>query len=65
MTEAKELEFSESRTVPLWLDAWRRLRHNRIAIVGMVVLALLILVAIGAPWIAPSSGESDRPVRGG
>lgn len=36
-----------------WLDVWRQVRRNRFAVAGMVTLALLILVAVGAPWIAP------------
>ena len=37
----------------LWRDAWDRLRHNHFALAGGVVLLLLILVAVGAPVIAP------------
>jgi len=32
---------------------WRRLRKNRLAVVGLVVVILLILLAIFAPYIAP------------
>lgn len=34
-------------------DAWHRLMRNRLAVVGMIVVILLILVAIFAPFIAP------------
>jgi len=34
-----------------WLDAWRRLIRNRAAIVGMVVIAAFILIAIFAPQL--------------
>ena len=34
-------------------EAWKRLKRNRLAIVGMIVLILIILVAIFAPLIAP------------
>lgn len=37
----------------LWGDVWRQVRRNRGALVGLVVLALMILMAIGAPWLAP------------
>jgi ABC-type dipeptide/oligopeptide/nickel transport system permease subunit len=40
---------------PLRKDVWRRFRRNRLAMVGLVVLALLILMAIFAPLIAPYS----------
>lgn len=33
--------------------AWRNFTRNKSAVVGAVLIILLILVAIGAPWIAP------------
>lgn len=37
----------------LWSDAWRRLRRNRAATAGVIYIALVCLVAILAPIIAP------------
>ncbi len=37
----------------LWWDAWRRLVKNRAAVVGGVIIIILAVLAIGAPWIAP------------
>jgi oligopeptide transport system permease protein len=37
----------------LWLDAWRRLRRNRAAVVGGVIILILVLTAIFADVIAP------------
>jgi oligopeptide transport system permease protein len=37
----------------LWGDAWRRLSRNRAAVAGIVVIVLITLVAIFAPFIAP------------
>ncbi len=37
----------------LWSDAWRRLLRNRMAIVGMCLIALFWSIAILAPLIAP------------
>ncbi len=37
----------------LWHDAWLRLRRNRLAVMGLVVLVLFILIALLTPWIAP------------
>src|SRR5918998_998470 len=37
----------------LWADAWRRLRRNRMAMVGLVYLGFLTIVAIFAPLLAP------------
>ncbi len=39
----------------LWSDAWRRLRKNRLAVAGLVVIALLAAIAIFAPLLAPHS----------
>lgn len=35
-----------------WTESWRRLRSNRIALGAAVVLALLTLIAICAPWVS-------------
>jgi len=39
----------------LWNDAYRRLVQNKAAMIGGMILVLLILCAILAPWIAPYS----------
>ncbi len=36
-----------------WQIAWRRLRRHRLAMGGLAVIALLVLAAVFAPWIAP------------
>jgi ABC-type dipeptide/oligopeptide/nickel transport system permease subunit len=43
------------KSVGLWQIATRRLFRRKSAIVGMAVLAILILVALTAQWIAPYS----------
>ncbi|NLF77863.1 MAG: ABC transporter permease, partial [Chloroflexi bacterium] len=42
-----------------WMDAWRRLRRNRAAIVGFVVILLNIIAAVFAPMIAPSDYKTQ------
>ena len=37
----------------LWDDAWQRLRRNRLAVFGLVVLTVFISLALLTPWIAP------------
>lgn len=37
----------------LWQDAWLRLRRNRLALVGLMILLLFIFIAAVTPWIAP------------
>jgi ABC-type dipeptide/oligopeptide/nickel transport system permease subunit len=42
-------------TTSLWRDAWRRLRRNKLAVVGGVTVLLLCFVAIFANVLAPQS----------
>ncbi len=36
-----------------WIDVWRRLKKNKLAIVGLIILGLVILISVFAPFIAP------------
>jgi oligopeptide transport system permease protein len=41
----------------LWADAWRRLRRNRLAMAGLVVLGVIVLASLaGPPIIARTTG---------
>ncbi len=35
-----------------WAEVWRRLKKNKMAMLGLAILAVLILGAVFAPWIA-------------
>jgi len=35
------------------VDAWSRFRRNRLALIGLVLVAVLALSAVLAPWLAP------------
>ena len=49
-----ELESSlAERPVGKGEPLWRRFVRNRLAVVGLVILLLMVLGAVGAPWIAP------------
>lgn len=37
----------------LWSDAWHRLSANKLAVIGLVIIAFFVLVAIIGPWITP------------
>lgn len=37
----------------LWGDAWARLKANRIAMTGLVIIALFLLTALIGPWLTP------------
>jgi ABC-type dipeptide/oligopeptide/nickel transport system permease subunit len=39
-------------TLTLWSDAWRRLRKNRLALVGAGLIIIMVLIALLAPIIA-------------
>jgi oligopeptide transport system permease protein len=48
-----ELALAELPVESLWASGWKRLKRNRAAMVGLVVVVFLILVAIFGPLIAP------------
>jgi oligopeptide transport system permease protein len=42
-----------------WMDAWRRLGRNRAALIGLTVIAINILAAVFAPYIAPKDFKTQ------
>jgi len=50
---AAPLTAAEEKPTNLWRNAWKRLRRNRLAVAGLVIVAALVLVAIFGPWITP------------
>jgi peptide/nickel transport system permease protein len=59
--EAREIQLEAPSG--LWSEAWRRLRSNPGAIIGFVLVAVFLIVAIFAPLIAPEdprSGDLSR-----
>jgi oligopeptide transport system permease protein len=51
------MHFEQGRS--LWQDAWTRLRRNRAAILGLVILICMTLLAALAEWISPYSYETQ------
>lgn len=45
-----------------WGDVWKRLKRNKMAVAGMVILVLLVLLAIFADFIAPYGYDDQDPV---
>jgi oligopeptide transport system permease protein len=43
----------------LWKDAWIRLRKNRLAVFGLVVLTSFVIIALLTPWIAPYAYDAQ------
>ncbi|MHA7817904.1 MAG: ABC transporter permease [Pseudohaliea sp.] len=58
MSEAGALQQAEAGT-SLWQDAWVRLRRNRLAVFGLVVMVVLILLALLTPWVAPYAYDAQ------
>ena len=48
----------------LWLDAWIKLRKNKLALFGFAILLFLIVVSLLTPWIAPYSYEEQNLMLG-
>jgi oligopeptide transport system permease protein len=46
-------ELTARKQRSLWTDAWRRLKRNKLAVVGLILVATFSLIAIFAPVIAP------------
>ena len=70
ITEVPKLdaEILSLNSVSMWRTTWRRLFRRRSAVAGLVILGLLVLIAITAPWIAPydptiSMLDADPPQR--
>ncbi|SDJ73600.1 ABC transporter permease [Streptomyces indicus] len=42
----------------LWREAFRRLKTNKMAIIGAAIIAVFIVMAIVGPWLAPHSATA-------
>lgn len=50
-------EFEKGRS--LWQDAFSRLKKNKLAMAGLIILVFMMILAILTPWIAPYSYEEQ------
>ncbi|MGI9316506.1 MAG: ABC transporter permease [bacterium] len=53
----EQIQFEPGRS--LWNDAWERLKRNRLAMFGLLVVLLLIMVSLLTPWLAPYGYETQ------
>lgn len=53
--EIEERISLQARQHSPWRDAWRRLRHNPVAMISLALLVIMLVIGILAPWIAPYS----------
>ena len=44
----------------LWADAWVRLKKNKLAFWGMIIVLIFIVMAIFTPWITPYGYEEQN-----
>lgn len=44
----------------LWVEAWRRLRRNKLAMIGLGMIGLVIFCAVFAPLVAPYDPVEQR-----
>jgi oligopeptide transport system permease protein len=56
-----ELNVLARKQRSLWGDALERVIRNRLAVVGLVVIALALLAALLAPWISPYGPNDQDP----
>jgi peptide/nickel transport system permease protein len=42
-----------------WATLWRRFRRNKLAVVGLIIVAIMVLTALFAPLIAPSDPQAQ------
>ena len=58
MSEREDYRISDPDSgMSLWKDAWIRLRKNRPALGGLIILVLFVVIALLTPWIAPYGYE--------
>jgi len=59
-TEQTALLMEAEDGASLWHDAWLRLKKNRAAVTGGVVLVIMVVLAILTPWIAPYGYQAQN-----
>jgi peptide/nickel transport system permease protein len=60
-TPTQPLDFAQPAPRTMQSQIWRRFRSNPLAIFGLVVISLLSLSAIFAPWLAPYDPNAVDP----
>jgi peptide/nickel transport system permease protein len=58
ITTLTQKQFVRQRRRRAVVDFWRRLRQDRLAMLGLIVLIGFVVMALLAPWISPQSGLS-------
>ncbi|MFM1919809.1 MAG: hypothetical protein RLZZ303_1443 [Candidatus Hydrogenedentota bacterium] len=64
MAEAALEQTAPERGASLWMDAWRRLRKNRLAVAGAILLTVVVVLSLAGPWFSPYSFEDQDTALG-
>jgi oligopeptide transport system permease protein len=64
MAEALAIVEPIERGTSLWMDAWRRLRKNRMAVAGAIILCFVVALSVVAPWFSLYSFEDQDTALG-
>ncbi|HEY4531808.1 MAG TPA: ABC transporter permease [Kurthia sp.] len=41
------------KSVSFWKEVWVRFSHNKLAVIGMIIIGIVALMAIFVPWLSP------------
>lgn len=55
------VSYSPIKIRGFWYNVWRRLRRDRAALIGVVLVSLIIFVAIFSPWLTPYDPITQYP----
>lgn len=58
-SQSGEMEKIATKSLNFWQDAWRRLRQNKMAMLGMWLIIILIIIAVLAPSSLMAFKNSD------
>ncbi|QEK12969.1 ABC transporter permease [Crassaminicella thermophila] len=63
-TKDREKEKIARPSMTYWQDAWRRLKKNKLAMLGLVMIAFIFALAIVGPWLSSYSYSEQNLLRG-
>jgi oligopeptide transport system permease protein len=58
--KASNMEAIVRPSLTYWQDAWRRLKKNKLAMTGLVILSVLMLLAIIMPFVSSNNYETQH-----
>lgn len=56
---AEKMESVSRPSLTYWQDAWRRLKKNKLAFTGLIIICLYVLLAIFAPIFSPHAYDAQ------